>query len=128
MTQRPLPPRRPPRHRAALPIALAAGWLLSWAALPVQAETDREYCERQQGPAKVVCLRDLDKAKPAAAQPAAAPAPGPAAAGSGSGSKTVAAAPAAAGGAAPYKVVGGDHVDPETLKGFKTCRATACDR
>jgi mono/diheme cytochrome c family protein len=29
---------------------------------------------------------------------------------------------------APYKVVDGTKVDPETMKGFRTWRAAACDR
>jgi len=37
------------------------------------------------------------------------------------------AAPAAA-GAAPYKVVDGNKVDPVTMEGFRTWRAAACDR
>ncbi|HWH82958.1 MAG TPA: cytochrome c [Burkholderiaceae bacterium] len=34
----------------------------------------------------------------------------------------------AAGGAAPYKVVDGNKVDPATMEGFRTWRAAACDR
>jgi len=81
------------------------------------AETDRQYCERQQGIARDVCLRELDQAQPA---PKAAPAVGAAAAGS-------AAATAPPGGKL-YQVVGGDHVDAQTFKGFQTWRAAACDR
>lgn len=110
-------------RRGALPLAAAAVLQAAlWAALPARGETDREYCERQQGAVRAVCLRDLEKARPAApASPQqAAPAPRTA----------PAAAPAApvAPGAAPYKVVGGDHVDPQTLEGFRTWRAAACDR
>lgn len=85
-------------------------------------ETDREYCERQEGPARVVCMRDLNQtpAKAAAAAPAT---PSPAA----SGTAPAATAEAAPGGA-PYKVVDGFHVDPQTLKGFQTWRGAACDR
>ena len=93
-------------------------------------ESDREYCERQQGPAQVVCMRQLEKA---AAAPPAAPAQAATAA---SGPAPVAGkAPSAASdnaklasGAALYKVVDGYHVDPQTLQGFKTWRAAACDR
>jgi hypothetical protein len=43
---------------------------------------------------------------------------------------TIAATPAPAGSAdaAPYRVVDGDHVDANTLKGWKTWRAMACDQ
>lgn len=34
----------------------------------------------------------------------------------------------AAAGAAPYKVVDGNKVDPATMEGFRTWRAAACDR
>ncbi len=119
--------------RRALPAGTLALLIAASVSHSVSAETDREYCERQEGPAKTVCMRDLDKA---AAKPAAAPAPAatpaattpaatPAAAG------TTAAAPAAApaaAGTAQYKVVDGFHVDPFTLKGFQTWRAAACDR
>jgi mono/diheme cytochrome c family protein len=93
----------------------------------VRAETDREYCDRQEGIAKTVCLRDLDKpasmsSKATTATPAATPATTPAT------SNSAAATPAAPGGAAPYKVVDGYHVDPNTYKGFQTWRAAACDR
>ncbi len=60
---------------------------------------------------------------PPAAAPAPAPDPAPAPA--------PAAAPApeaAVAGGALYKVVDGYKVDPETLKGFRTWRAAACDR
>lgn len=92
------------------------------------SESDRAYCERQEGIAKTVCLRDL-KSAPAAA--AAAPAATAAASGA---APAKPAATAAAGAAAPaaggalYKVVDGYHVDPDTLKGFQTWRAAACDR
>jgi mono/diheme cytochrome c family protein len=39
-----------------------------------------------------------------------------------------AAAPVATGDAALYRVVDGDRVDAETLKGWRTWRAMACDR
>jgi mono/diheme cytochrome c family protein len=47
--------------------------MLAACVFAAHAESDREYCERQQGPAKVVCLRDLGKteAKTSAAAPAA---------------------------------------------------------
>jgi mono/diheme cytochrome c family protein len=38
------------------------------------------------------------------------------------------AAPTAAAGDKPYKVVDGYKVDPDTLQGFRTWRAAACDR
>ena len=46
-----------------------------------------------------------------------------------SGAVPAAVATAAPGAdAAPYRVVDGDHVDADTLKGWKTWRAMACDR
>ncbi len=69
-----------------------------------RAETDREYCERQEGPARVACLRSLG---------AATPAPG---------------APAASAAATPFHVENGIQVDATTFKGFQTWRAAACDR
>jgi mono/diheme cytochrome c family protein len=39
-----------------------------------------------------------------------------------------AAAPAGGADAPPYRVVDGDHVDADTLKGWQTYRALACDR
>lgn len=91
------------------------------------AESDRAYCERQQGPARVVCMRQLNK--PAAAAPATASTatstgdttavPGPSAGSGGQqGASTV----------ALYHVEGGFHVDAQTMKGFRTWRAAACDR
>ena len=47
---------RPSRSWLASAAALL---VLGGAALSVRAETDREYCERQQGFARDVCLRDL---------------------------------------------------------------------
>ena len=80
----------------------------------VAAETDRQYCERQQGIARDVCLRELDKA-PAEPAPKRAAAP-------------VAAGDSAAPAGKPYRVVEGYHVDAQTFKGFQTWRAAACDR
>jgi hypothetical protein len=57
---------------------------------------------------------------PAAPAPAAAPAVAPAAA--------PASAPAGDSGAALYKVVDGNHVDANTMKGWRTWRAMACER
>lgn len=111
------------KHRlapyGALAMLLVAG--TAWADL----EADRLYCESLQGGAKVVCLRDLKATPTPAAKPptpAAATQPAPPAA-----DAKAATAPAAT-GAAPYKVVDGYKVDPETLKGFRTWRAAACDR
>ncbi len=58
--------------RALLFAAVGLGGVL--ASTHAGAESDREYCERQQGSAKVVCLRQLGKAdkQPAAATTAAA--------------------------------------------------------
>ncbi|WP_428425559.1 c-type cytochrome [Methylibium sp.] len=64
------------------------------------------------------------KDTPAATPPAAAKPATPAAP---AAEAKTAAAPAT-GGAAPYKVVDGYKVDAETLKGFRTWRAAACDR
>lgn len=101
----------------------------------VHAETDREYCDRQEGIAKTVCLRDLDKpaaasANAAPAKTAATPATTPAVSNNAAAAAPTAGATTtpAPGGAAPYKVVDGYHVDPNTYKGFQTWRAAACDR
>lgn len=109
-------------------VGLLTGALLLAAAGAARAETDREYCERQEGSAKVVCLRNLDRkqSSPSSSAPAPAAAPSPAAAAT--PATPTAAAPAAASGDAPYKVVDGDHVDARTLEGFRTWRAAACDR
>ena len=45
-----------------------------------------------------------------------------------SGQTAAPAAPATTSSAALYKVVDGYKVDPETMKGFRTWRAAACDR
>jgi len=37
-------------------------------------------------------------------------------------------APAGSADAAPYRVIDGSHVDANTLKGWQTWRAMACDR
>ena len=113
-----------------VPAAAFAFLLLAGAAVSVRAETDREYCERQQGFARDVCLRDLDQpaAKPKAAAPVAStPAATPAQATPPAAATATSVKPAA-GGAALYKVVDGDKVDAETLKGFRAWRAAACDR
>ena len=123
------PPRTiTPRRMAGICSLLTASAIAAvLAGLSDQAigqETDQQYCDRQEGPAKTACLRDLQSAPsksaaPGAPSPAAMPAATPAAPG----------APAAApSGDAPYKVVDGNHVDPQTLKGFQTWRAAACDR
>lgn len=108
MARFPPPPvrRRPSVWRLAglVLLPLAAG-----GAHGADAESDRAYCERQQEPARTVCLRDL------------APSAG-AAAGAGNGATASATGPTA------FKVVGGDHVDATTFKGFQTWRAAACDR
>jgi len=56
----------------------------------------------------------------AADAPSAPAAPAPAA--------PAAAAPASGANAALYKVVDGNHVDPNTMKGWRTWRAMACER
>lgn len=88
-------------------------------------EADRLYCESLQGGAKVVCLRDLKTTPtPTATPPTPAAATRPAAPAADAKAATVQAGT----GTAPYKVVDGYKVDPETLKGFRTWRAAACDR
>lgn len=77
--------------------------LLLTLAAAAHAETDREYCERQEGPARVACLRTL--APPTAAAPGAA-----------------------SSAATPFHVENGVNVDATTFKGFQTWRAAACDR
>ncbi len=108
------------RRIAGLCSLLTAGVLAGLAGQAIGQETDQQYCERQEGPAKTACLRDLQSAT---TKPAAPAAPSPTAAPAATG--TPAAAPS---GDAPYKVVDGNHVDPQTLKGFQTWRAAACDR
>jgi mono/diheme cytochrome c family protein len=95
------------------------GWRLAGLALlplcgafgahAADAESDRQYCERQEGVARTVCLRDLDKAAAAAKAPAAASGATPRSSGA-------------------FKVVDGTQVDANTFKGFQTWRAAACDR
>ena len=104
------------KHRMAPYGALAM--LLVAGTARADLEADRLYCESLQGGAKIVCLRDLKATPtpPAATQPAV-----PAA------EAKATTAPAST-GAAPYKVVDGYKVDAETLKGFRTWRAAACDR
>lgn len=96
--------RRSPWRLAALMLLPLAGG----GALAADAESDRAYCERQEGVARTVCLRDLQKA-------------------ASSGGAEKSAGPAAT-GATAFKVVEGYHVDPTTFKGFQTWRAAACDR
>lgn len=121
-------PARAPRLAA---LGLLSGAVLAGGAALAQ-ETDQQYCDRQEGPAKVACLRDLKSAAPAAAKPAGPATPaatGTAAPAAPTAATTAAAAaPAGAGGPAPYKVVDGYHVDAQTLKGFQTWRSAACDR
>ncbi|MEO9101935.1 MAG: cytochrome c [Burkholderiaceae bacterium] len=89
------------------------------------AESDRAYCERQQGPARVACTRQLNKpAAPTTALPTTATGNAAAPTGSSAGS----ASQPATSSAALYHVEGGFHVDPQTMKGFRTWRAAACDR
>lgn len=126
-TTRRLPAARTLPALGLLGIALFASGIAG----TVRAETEREYCERQEGSARIVCLRALDSKSPASSAPAAATpatpsatpaAPPPAAA---PASPAAAAAPA---GEAPYKVVDGTHVDAKTMEGFRTWRQAACDR
>lgn len=133
-------PASAPRARPLLALAVGAGLLLGSVA-SVKSETPREYCERQAGSARIVCLRDLGNEPAATSAPAASPAPAPAA----SPAPAPAAVPAAAAkppaaetaqpaaatapaGDAPYKVVDGNKVDANTLEGFRTWRIAACDR
>lgn len=106
---------------AALAMLLVAGTARA------DLEADRAYCESLQGGARIVCLRDLKATPTPAAKPPAATADTPAAAPA-ADAKPAAAAATPSGGAAPYKVVDGYKVDPETMKGFRTWRAAACDR
>lgn len=105
----PANPRTPSSSRAGWRVAGLALLPLcaAFGAHAADAESDRQYCERQEGVARTVCLRDLDKPAPAAAP-----------------TKGTATATAAVG----FKVVGGTQVDPNTFKGFQTWRAAACDR
>lgn len=120
--------RPAPRSRHAIALRALLGFGLGVGLLAAtlghaRAETDREYCERQQGAVRTICLRELKNAPPpAAAAPAPAPAP--------TAATTAPAADkgGAAGGAAPYKVVDGNKVDANTMEGFRTWRAAACDR
>ena len=100
---------------------VVVGLLGSVAAQAAVGETDRQYCERQEGIAREVCLRELDRAarEPARAKPPSEVRSSPSAA---------PVARAGNGGAPPYQVSGGFHVDAATFKGFQTWRAAACDR
>src|SRR5690242_14224271 len=82
----------------------AVGLLVAIAAQAAVGETDRQYCERQEGIARDACLRELDRAarEPARAKP-------PSAAGSSPSAAPV--ARTGGGGAPPYQVSGGFHVD-----------------
>ena len=111
------------KHRMAPCGALAM--LLVAGAARADLEADRLYCESLQGGAKVVCLRDLKATPTPAIKP---PAPAAATQPTAPAADAKAATAPAATGAAPYKVVDGYKVDPETLKGFRTWRAAACDR
>ncbi len=110
--------------------------LLAACALPAlaqSAETPQQYCERQVGFVRDVCLRELKSAPPPAAPAASAatsPRSGASAPPSGAApAKAAAATPAAAaGGAEPYVVSDGHKVDAFTFKGFQAWRAAACDR
>jgi mono/diheme cytochrome c family protein len=135
-------------HSVAWRLAVVLGTFT--VATGVQAaatESDRDYCERQQGIARVVCLRDLPTSTTAQGGAPAAQAPtgaesdraycerqqgvartvclrdlkASASAGGGS-AKTDAPARTA------FKVVDGYHVDATTFKGFQTWRTAACDR
>jgi len=64
----------------------------------------------------------------AATMPAPTPAPAPAPASEAATAATASPAPAPVAGGALYKVVDGYKVDAETMKGFRTWRAAACDR
>lgn len=64
-------------------------------------------------------------AKPEASAPAA---PAPAAAPAAPAAAAPAAPAAAANAGAPYKVVDGNHVDHNTMQGWRTWRALACER
>lgn len=93
------------------------------------AESDRQYCERQQGPAKIACMRQLNQAAAAPKAASGSTAAGPASASATpAGSAEKQAAAGGTPGAPLYKVVDGYHVDSQTLLGFKTWRAAACDR
>jgi hypothetical protein len=77
MTQK-TEPNRTPTLQWSEPLrrlgGMAAVAVLVWGGVAaVAAETDRQYCERQQGAAREVCLRELDKMAPPPAS-AAAPA------------------------------------------------------
>lgn len=100
-----------PRHRPAVRAFMAAGALLFTlgSVHAAASDEDRAYCERQEGPAKVSCLRELDKATNPATGPSGAAAVKPA-------------------GGKLYNVVDGNKVDPYTLDGFRTWRSGACDR
>lgn len=120
-----------PRHGSRMAWT-AAGLLLCAVAAHAAGtdfDTEKRRCEAEPSPSvRVVCLREL-KAAMAGQGSATAPAPSktPAAAGAASAG---AAGPAASGSSNGklYTVVDGNKVDPNTLKGFQTWRAAACDR
>ncbi len=63
-----------------------------------------------------------------AAQPAPAPEPGAATPAAAAPAAAPAAQPAAGADAPLYRVVDGNHVDANTMKGWRTWRAMACER
>src|SRR5690349_1233447 len=90
-----------PQRRSAWRLAgLALLPLAAATAHAADTESDRAYCERQQEPARTVCLRDLASSASAA--------------GASAGARSGPVGPTA------FKVVGGDHVDATTFKGFQT--------
>jgi len=71
-------------------------------------------CDKPAAPAAPPAPAAVAAASPSVPAPAPPPAPAP--------------APTAAAAGALYKVVDGYKVDAETMKGFRTWRAAACDR
>ncbi|HEX4586154.1 MAG TPA: c-type cytochrome [Burkholderiaceae bacterium] len=101
-------------QRCAWPVLVAAVFA---AAALARADDTRTTASPNQ---------DAGAAKPEAANPEAAnPAPAPAPLAPAAPSTV---APPAGGGAPLYRVVDGDHVDANTMKGWRTWRALACER
>jgi hypothetical protein len=99
----------------------------AWSILVAAALGAAAWARADDAPATASPDQATGASKPApAAAPGAAPAAAPAAA---PGAAPAAATATAANGGAPlYRVVDGNHVDPNTMKGWRTWRALACER
>jgi hypothetical protein len=85
-------------------------------------------CVRSALAGAIVAAAAMASAEDAAPAVRAAPAPADAPAAAPAPAPDAAAAPAGGGDTPIYKVVDGNHVDPNTMKGWRTWRAMACER